>query len=65
MNKATKRSYPTKAKVEFAVAMAREVAGIDQIGAIVFGPDGSIRVERKTESVADEYEQWKAGRGRK
>lgn len=60
----SKLRYPTKAKVEFAVAMARK-AGITEVGAIEIGPDGTIKISAKTESVADEYEQWKAGRGRK
>lgn len=63
----SKLRYPTKAKVQFAVAMARE-AGITDIGSIQIGGDGSIRVFAKgdnIDSVESEIERWKAARGRK
>lgn len=63
-----KKSYATKAKVEFAVRMARDVAGIDKIGGLEFAPDGTIRVFRaqdvrgQTQSVDDEIAEWRANR---
>lgn len=62
-----KKSYATKAKVEFAVRMARDVAGIDKIGGLTFGSDGSVtvlRAEEKTRgpSVEDEIAEWKSRR---
>lgn len=54
--------YATQAKVDHAVKMAKR-AGIDEIGAIEFGPDGGIRISaaRQAESSGNAYDRWKAG----
>ncbi len=62
-------TYATKAKVEHAVRMA-EIAGISEIGAIEFGPDGTIRIVKAAQPAAplspeDEVAKWRAQRGRK
>ncbi len=61
--------YATKAKVAHAVAMAR-LAGIEKIGAIELGADGTIRLlsEGKSpaaaEPVEDEIARWRKLRGK-
>lgn len=56
-----KASYPTKAKVEFAIRMAR-MAGIEEVGGLEIGPDGTIRVLAKnTPGIDSAYDRWKAG----
>lgn len=70
MTALAKQSYPTKAKVEHAIRMAR-LAGIENIGTIELGPDGSIRISREAAApatpvptVEDEIAQWRAKRGK-
>lgn len=63
-------TYATKAKVEHARRMA-ELVGINEVGAIELGPDGTIRITAKASAQAtplspdDEVAQWRAKRGRK
>jgi hypothetical protein len=70
MNAPVRPHYATKAKVEHAIRMAR-LAGIEKIGAIEFGPDGSIRISAEprapvpqAQSVEDEIARWRAKRGK-
>lgn len=67
MNAQTKLRYPTQAKIDLAIAAARR-AGIDKIGAIEIGGDGTIRVSAltaaKLDPVENEIEAWKARRNR-
>lgn len=70
MTAAAKPSYATKAKVEHAIRMAR-LAGIDKIGSIDLGPDGTIRLTAETkapapqaQTVDDEIAQWRARKGK-
>lgn len=66
----SKKTYATKAKVEFAVKMAREVAGIDKIGGLEIAADGTVRVFRAQDvrgapqSVEDEIAAWREQRNR-
>jgi hypothetical protein len=63
---AAERKYPTKAKVEHAIRMAK-LAGIDTVGSIELGPDGTIRIAAAQNggmAVADEIAQWREKRGR-
>lgn len=64
-----KAKYATKAKVEFAISMAK-LAGIGEIGSMTFSPDGTVRIDagtdarRETQSVDDEIARWRAKKGR-
>lgn len=71
MNAPAKLHYPTKAKVEHAIRMAR-LAGIQTIGSIELCPDGTIRIAAKSAeragsqpvAVEDEIAQWRAKKGK-
>lgn len=71
MSKHPKLNYPTKAKVEHAIRMAR-LAGIETIGSLELCPDGTIRVAAAAPgasnsgatAVEDEIAQWRAKRGK-
>lgn len=63
----SQRTYATKAKVAFALEMAR-LAGIEKVGSMEFRPDGTIRIAapgpQPVSDVDDEIAQWRAKRGR-
>ena len=69
MTEHSKLHYPTKAKVEHAIRMAR-LAGIEAIGSIELCPDGTIRIAAANPSVPtvgtpeDEIARWRAKRGK-
>ncbi|GAA3794812.1 hypothetical protein GCM10022600_15270 [Qipengyuania pelagi] len=68
MSEHVKLRYPTKAQVEHAIRMAK-LAGIDRIGSIELGPDGTIRLAAPGEapapaSIEDEIARWREGKGR-
>lgn len=55
------KSYPTKAKVEHAIRMAK-LAGIKNIGSIDLCPDGTIRIAAANQAEApieDEISRWR------
>lgn len=57
-----RKDYATKAKFEHALRMAR-LAGIDTVGSIELGPDGTIRIAAPAATsepaVEDEIAQWR------
>lgn len=61
------RTYATKAKVAFAIEMAK-LAGIEKVGSIEFGPDGTIRIAapgpQPVGEVDDEIAKWRARKAR-
>lgn len=61
------RNYATKAKVEFAIEMAK-LGGIEKIGSMEFKPDGTIRIcapgPEPVTAVDDEIARWRAKRGK-
>lgn len=63
----TQRTYATKAKVAFAIEMAK-LGGIEKIGSMEFKPDGTIRIcapgPEPVTAVDDEIAQWRAKRGK-
>ncbi len=63
----SRKDYATKAKFEHALRMAR-IAGIDTVGSIELGPDGTIRIAAPSASpepaVEDEIAKWRAKKGK-
>lgn len=62
---ASKASYPTKAKVQFAIAMAKLGDPSFELGELAISPDGTVRVLRKGDkqpAMDSAYDRWKAGR---
>ncbi len=62
---ATKATYPTKAKVEFAIRMAKLGDPTFELGELAISPDGTVRVLRKGDkqpAMDSAYDRWKAAR---
>lgn len=69
MTQPARKDYASKAKFEHALRMAR-LAGIEKVGSIELGPDGTIRIAAPTASstetaVEDEIAKWRERKGRK
>ena len=63
-----RKDYATKAKFEHALRLAR-LAGIEAVGSIELGADGTIRIAAPAVSTAepaieDDIARWRARRGK-
>jgi hypothetical protein len=67
---AARKDYATKAKFEHALRLAR-IAGIEMVGSIELGADGTIRIMAPAAPAAptdpavdDEIARWRSKRGK-